>query len=130
MFLYRDVNFSLFSGSNLQIIFSNSKSCNSSFEYSIIIFLDKKVDILNINTVTKDKNSCVVIGGNKELKTHRWFIPDGVRHHLEKIKDNNKIVFYGGYDKMQEVLEFITKNNIKVKRIIEENKDIDNHLLR
>lgn len=28
--------------------------------------------------------------GNKELKTHRWFIPDGVRHHLEKIKDNNK----------------------------------------
>lgn len=28
--------------------------------------------------------------GNKELKTHRWFIPDGVRHHLEKIKDSNK----------------------------------------
>lgn len=28
--------------------------------------------------------------GNKELKTHRWFLPDGVRHHLEKIKDNNK----------------------------------------
>ena len=28
--------------------------------------------------------------GNKELKTHRWFIPDGVRHHLEKIKDDNK----------------------------------------
>lgn len=28
--------------------------------------------------------------GNKELKTHRWFIPDGVRHHLEKVKDNNK----------------------------------------
>ena len=28
--------------------------------------------------------------GNKELKSHRWFIPDGVRHHLEKVKDNNK----------------------------------------
>ena len=28
--------------------------------------------------------------GNKELKTHRWFLPDGVRHHLEKIKDCNK----------------------------------------
>ena len=28
--------------------------------------------------------------GNKELKTHRWFLPDGIRHHLEKIKDNNK----------------------------------------
>ena len=28
--------------------------------------------------------------GNKELKTHRWFIPDGVRHHLEKVKENNK----------------------------------------
>lgn len=28
--------------------------------------------------------------GNKELKTHRWFLPDGVRHHLEKIKDSNK----------------------------------------
>lgn len=28
--------------------------------------------------------------GNKELKSHRWFIPDGVRHHLEKVKENNK----------------------------------------
>ena len=28
--------------------------------------------------------------GNKELKTHRWFLPDGVRHHLEKIRDDNK----------------------------------------
>lgn len=28
--------------------------------------------------------------GNKELKTHRWFLPDGIRHHLEKVKDNNK----------------------------------------
>ena len=28
--------------------------------------------------------------GNKELKTHRWFLPDGVRHHLEKVRDNNK----------------------------------------
>lgn len=28
--------------------------------------------------------------GNKELKTRRWFLPDGVRHHLEKIKDGNK----------------------------------------
>ena len=28
--------------------------------------------------------------GNKELKTRRWFLPDGVRHHLEKIKDDNK----------------------------------------
>jgi len=28
--------------------------------------------------------------GNKELKTHRWFLPDGVRHHLEKVKSDNK----------------------------------------
>ena len=36
--------------------------------------------------------------------------------YSNEIKDN-KIVFYGGYDKMQDILEFITKNNIKVKRI-------------
>jgi ABC-2 type transport system ATP-binding protein len=30
---------------------------------------------------------------------------------------DNIIEFIGGYDKMQEVLEFITKNNIKIKRI-------------
>jgi hypothetical protein len=28
--------------------------------------------------------------GNKELKTRRWFLPDGIRRHLEKIKDDNK----------------------------------------
>lgn len=28
--------------------------------------------------------------GNKELKNRRWFLPDGVRHHLEKVKDDNE----------------------------------------
>ncbi len=28
-------------------------------------------------------------GGNKELKDRRWVIPDGVRHHLEKVKSEN-----------------------------------------
>lgn len=28
--------------------------------------------------------------GNKELKTKRWFLPDGIRHYLEKIKSCNK----------------------------------------
>lgn len=29
-------------------------------------------------------------GGNRELKDRRWIIPDGVRHHLEKVKADNK----------------------------------------
>lgn len=28
--------------------------------------------------------------GNKELKNRRWFLPDGVRHCLEKARDNNE----------------------------------------
>ena len=29
-------------------------------------------------------------GGNKDLKDRRWVIPDGIRRHLEKVKDDNK----------------------------------------
>lgn len=38
-------------------------------KFKYVIFVDKKIDSLDISTVTKDKNSYVVIGGNKDIKT-------------------------------------------------------------
>lgn len=38
-------------------------------KFKYIILIDKKVDSLEINTVTKDEKAYVVIGGNKDIKT-------------------------------------------------------------
>lgn len=38
-------------------------------KFKYIIYIDKKIDSLDIITSSKDKNSYVVIGGNKDLKT-------------------------------------------------------------